>query len=206
MQLNLEELSTSLFYERWRKNPSERDLINAYTNFYSVATQTSQHLSLALNNESNDFLYMITRLLQKVQRFVIQNPKVAETLYTFINERYNFEVEKIIKTRTQNSKITPTIKNPLVVQGKGRPSNKRIASTMESTNKPNRKKKKTNENTSKPQESINNRSTQNTQPLHKIQSFNIIPSQQYRCPSPPPTQFQSFTEMDFFSNELNLGK
>jgi hypothetical protein len=214
IQLNLEELPTSLFYERWRKDPSEKNLINAYTNFYSIITSTStstpQHSSLAFNNESNDFQYMLTRLLQKVQRLVIQNSEAAETLYTSINEIYNFEIEKINKIQTQNSKVTPAVKNPLVVHGKGRPSNKRFASTAESTSKSsNKKKRKINENTSKPQELIinnNNGSTQNIQPLREIQSLNILPSQQYRCPSPPPIQYQFFSETDFLSNELNIGK
>ena len=213
IQLNLEELSTSLFYERWRKNPSEKDLINAYTNFYSIATSThhstsiSQHSPLAFNNESSDFQYMLIRLLQKVQRFTVQNPEVAETLYTSISEIYDSEIEKVNRIQTQNSKVTPTIKNPLVVHGKGRPSNKRITSITELTSKSNKKKRKTNENIPKPQESVvnNNRSTQNTQPLHEIQPLNTLPSQQYRCPSPPSTKYQSFSETNFLSNELNLG-
>jgi len=148
IQLNLEELSTSLFYERWRKNPSEKDLINAYTNFYSIATSThhstsiSQHSPLAFNNESSDFQYMLIRLLQKVQRFTVQNPEVAETLYTSISEIYDSEIEKVNRIQTQNSKVTPTIKNPLVVHGKGRPSNKRITSITELTSKSNKKKEK----------------------------------------------------------------
>ena len=109
----------------------------------------------------------------------------------------------------QNSKVTPAVKNPLVIHGKGRPSNKRITSSTEMTSKSNRKKRKTNENILKPQESTivnNDESTQNTQPLREIQSLNILPSQQFQCPSPPPTQYQIFSETDFLSNDLNLGK
>ena len=38
---------------------------------------------------------MLTRLLQKVQCFVIQNPTIAMTLYTSFNEIFNSEVEKL---------------------------------------------------------------------------------------------------------------
>ncbi|CAI2184028.1 15424_t:CDS:2, partial [Funneliformis geosporum] len=197
--LDAKELSISLFYERWRKNPSEKNLINTYTNFYSIATSTilsSQHLSLTFSNGSDDFQYMLTRLLHKIQQFVIQNPNIAKTLYTSINTIYNSEIEKINKIQTpSNLKVISTIKNPLVVHGKERSSNKRITSTMESTSKSNRKKK-FNEN--------NNRFTQNTQQLLENQSLNILPLQQFRCPSPPSTQFQFFSETEFIFNELNL--
>ena len=66
MQLNIKELPTSLFYERWKKNPSEENLVNAYINF---SASTSQQL-LSNNNQDQDYQYMLTRLLQKIQRFV----------------------------------------------------------------------------------------------------------------------------------------
>ena len=87
---------------------------------------------------------MLTRLLQKVQRFVIQNPVSVTTFYTSLNELFISEVEKINQLQFNNSKVTATVKNPLIVRGKGRPSSKRIKSTGESTNKSNNKKKKTN--------------------------------------------------------------
>jgi len=106
--------------------------------------------------------------------------------------------------------IIPTVKNPLVVRGKGRPSNKRIKSAGELTDKSNNKKKK------KADENANNNMsenlsfdncepiyiTQNIQPLHEIQNL-TTPSQHYTLPSP---QVPHFDEPDFLSNKLNLGK
>ena len=65
MQLNLNELPTSLFYERWRKNPSEEKLANNYNSFYSCTVTNLQKQALTSNNNS-DHQYMLTRLLQKV--------------------------------------------------------------------------------------------------------------------------------------------
>jgi len=48
MQLNLEKLLDSLFYERWRKNPCEEKLINAYINF-----STSNIYQQSSSNQSN---------------------------------------------------------------------------------------------------------------------------------------------------------
>ena len=78
---------------------------------------------------------------------------------------------------------------------------------MELTSKPSKKKRKTDENILKSQKSIvNNESIRSIQPLCEIQPLNILPSQQYRCPSPPFNKYQLFSETDFLSNELNFGK
>ncbi|CAB4478770.1 unnamed protein product [Rhizophagus irregularis] len=213
VQLNLKELPTSLFYERWKKNPSEENLINAYINFST--SPTSQQLS---NNQSNDdqdqnHQYMLTRLLQKIQRFVTQNPIISKTLYISFNEIFTSEVENLNKAQSKvqsnTLNIIPTVKNPLVVHGKGHPSNKRIKSAGELTDKSNnKKKKKTDENTNN-----NNMSenigfdncepiyiTQNIQPLHEIQNLTTL-SQHCTLPSP---QVPHFDEPDFLSNKLNL--
>src|SRR2546423_2982763 len=52
MQLNLKELPISLFYERWRKNPSEEKLVNAYLGF-STSTSTSASTSQQLSSPNN---------------------------------------------------------------------------------------------------------------------------------------------------------
>ncbi len=88
---------------------------------------------------------MLTWLLQKVQRFVIQNPISATTFYISLNELFISEVEKVNQLQFNNSKVTATVKNLLIVCEKGWPSNKRITDVGESANKTN-KKKKTNEN------------------------------------------------------------
>ncbi|CAB4405291.1 unnamed protein product [Rhizophagus irregularis] len=209
VQLNLKELPTSLFYERWKKNPSEENLINAYISF-----STLQQLS---NNQSNDdqdqnHQYMLTRLLQKIQRFVTQNPIISKTLYVSFNETFTSEVENLNKAQSKvqsnTLNIIPTVKNPLVVREKGRPSNKRIKSAGELTDKSNNKKKK------KADENANNNMsenlsfdncepiyiTQNIQPLHEIQNLTTL-SQHCTLPSP---QVPHFDEPDFLSNKLNL--
>src|SRR6266536_4464980 len=117
---------------------------------------------------------MLTRLLQKVQRFVIQNPTIAMTLYTSFNEIFNSEVEKLKEPQIGSSKVVPTVKNPLIVHGKGRPTNKRIKSIVELVNKT--KKKNPNENaipqvTIQPTHEIQTQPPHETQtqPLHEIQ-------------------------------------
>ena len=117
-----------------------------------------------------------------------------------------------------NSRVEPTVKNPLMVRGKGRPSNKRIIGTEELNNKSNNKKKKTNkdDNSSvlEPIVSFDNceftnmtisrdymtQNTQAIQPLHEIQNLNTIPLQSSS------TQFPRFFEPTFLFDELNLGK
>ena len=152
---------------------------------------------------------MLTRLLQKVQQFVIQNPVSATTFYTSLNELFISEVEKINQLQFNNSRVIATVKNPLIVRGKGRPSNKRITGVGESANKTN-KKKKTNENVNsntpelivsldKPIHVAQNTQVMVPQPLHEIQNLNVTPFIS-------PSQFPRFSEPSFFSDELNLGK
>ena len=83
---------------------------------------------------------MLTRLLQKVQRFTTQHPTTAATLYNSFNEIFVSEIEKLDKLQSNNLKITPTIKNLLIIRRKGHLSNKRITSTIELASN---KKKKT---------------------------------------------------------------
>ncbi|CAG8803756.1 12076_t:CDS:2, partial [Dentiscutata erythropus] len=75
-QLNLTELPLSIFYERWRKDPSEEKLIKNYITFTTSTTGSSnipnsnlQQLQQLSNNEFDNYEYMLTRLLQKVKRF-----------------------------------------------------------------------------------------------------------------------------------------
>ncbi|CAG8759093.1 8412_t:CDS:2, partial [Racocetra fulgida] len=124
------ELPANLFYSRWKKDPSEETIIN---NYIAFSTSTSQQSILSSIESSNDpnYQYMLTRLLQKVQRFTTQNPTIATTLYNSFNEIFVSEIEKVNKSQSNNLKTTPTIKNPLIIRGKGRPSNKRITSAIE---------------------------------------------------------------------------
>jgi hypothetical protein len=144
----------------------------------------------------------------------MQNPTISKTLYISFNEIFTSEVEKLNKAQSKvqsnTLNITPTVKNPLVVRGKGRPSNKRIKSAGELTDKSNnKKKKKANENANNDMSenvSFDNCEpiyiTWNIQPLHEIQNL-TIPSQHCTLSSP---QVPYFNEPDFLSNELNLGK
>ncbi|CAG8745529.1 10851_t:CDS:2, partial [Funneliformis mosseae] len=89
------------------------------------------------------------------------------------------EIEKETQTQSNNSNIIPTVKNPLIIRSKGRPSNKRIPKSIIDLD--------------------NYKSTyiaQNTviQPLNKIQNLS----------SPPTTQSPQFFESNVFSNESNL--
>jgi hypothetical protein len=66
MQLNLNELPTSLFYERWRKNLSEKELINNYIRLYSntittlqESSTTLQESTTTLSNDNQDYQYIL---------------------------------------------------------------------------------------------------------------------------------------------------
>ncbi|CAG8621153.1 9242_t:CDS:2 [Gigaspora margarita] len=109
----------------------------------ALNTQTSPQLALSCIESSDDqnYQYMLTQLLQKVQKFTTQNPTTAVTLYNSFNEIFVSKIEKIDKLQSNSLKITPTIKNPLIIRGKERSSNKKITSTIElASNKKNSKK------------------------------------------------------------------
>ncbi|CAG8723336.1 15183_t:CDS:10 [Gigaspora margarita] len=101
-----------------KKNPNEKELINNYITF--ITLDSPQQLALSSNELNNyqDDQYMFTRLLQKIQRFVIQNPTMATTLYTTFNKIFDSEIEKINRSQSNSSKITATIKNLLITQGR----------------------------------------------------------------------------------------
>lgn len=190
MQLNLENLPDNLFYERWKKNPSEEKLVDAYLNFSTSSTVSQQQL---LSNGNQDYQYMLIRLLQKVQRFVIQNPESAITFYTSLNELFVSEVEKLNQQKLNNSEVIPAVKNPLVTRGKGRPSNKRIIGIGDLTKRTNKKRKNC-ENTNSNNNIIsldNHESAQTTntisRPLREIQNLNTIPSTSPSTFTPPPS-------------------
>jgi hypothetical protein len=108
MQLNLENLPDNLFYERWKKNPSEERLVDAYLNFSTSNTASQQQL---LSNGNQNYQFILVRLLQKVQRFVIQNPESAITFYTSFNEIFVSEVKNLNQQKFNNSEVMPTVKN-----------------------------------------------------------------------------------------------
>ncbi|CAG8682815.1 21732_t:CDS:2 [Gigaspora margarita] len=168
-------------------------------------TSASSQQPILSSNESNDDQsnqYIFTRLLQKIQRFVIQNPTTATTFYTSFNEIFTSEIEKINISQSSKSKITPTIKNPLIVCGRGRPSNKRIPSTIKlSNNKKQKINKNTKENRSESQKSTAS-SIIHINPLREIQNFNTTTIHSQDSSSSD----QYFIEADFLSNELDLGK
>ncbi|CAG8752125.1 9870_t:CDS:2, partial [Funneliformis mosseae] len=80
------------------------------------SSTTLQESTTTLSNDNQDYKYMFTRLLQKIQRFVTQNPISAITFYTSFNKVFVSEIEKEIQTQSNNSNIIPTIKNPLIIQ------------------------------------------------------------------------------------------
>ncbi|CAG8463551.1 7835_t:CDS:2 [Scutellospora calospora] len=175
MQLNLEELLARLFYNRWKKNLSKEEIINNYIVFSTSTSQQSTTFSnIELNNDQN-YQYLLTQLLQKIQRFILQNPTTAATLYNSFNEKFVSEIEKISISQSNNL-ITSTIKNPLIVHGKGHLSNKRILSTVELASNKKKKTSKNKENILESQECINLNNDQPSyiRPLDKIQHSNII--------------------------------
>ncbi|CAG8776353.1 7700_t:CDS:10, partial [Gigaspora margarita] len=172
------------------KDPSKEEIINNYIVFLT-STSTSPQLTLSM------------------QRFATQNPTIAATLYNSFNKIFISEVETINKLQSSNSKITPTIKNPLIIQGRGHPSNKRITSTIELTsNKKKNCENKENTDRLRLQDSINldnyqsNHITYNTEPLDEIQDSNtIITSSQFQDPD---FLVHHLIETNFLSDKLNL--
>ncbi|CAG8552894.1 24219_t:CDS:2 [Gigaspora margarita] len=96
------------------QNPSEKEIINNYIVF-STSASPQPALPHIESRDDQNYQYMLTQLLQKVQRFTTQNPTTAATLYNSFNELFVSEIEKIDKLRSNNLKITPTIKNPLII-------------------------------------------------------------------------------------------
>ncbi|CAG8756020.1 1594_t:CDS:2 [Dentiscutata erythropus] len=97
-----EQLMQSFMY-KCEEIASEEEIINNYIVF-STSTSTSPQSTLSSIEPSDDqnYQYMLTRLLQKVQRFAIQNPTIATTLYNSFNEIF-------ISEHPSNKRITSTI-------------------------------------------------------------------------------------------------
>ncbi|CAG8691339.1 3909_t:CDS:2, partial [Funneliformis mosseae] len=74
------------------------------------SSTTLQESTTTLSNDNQDYQYMLTRLLQKIQRFVTQNPISAITFYTSFNEVFVSEIEKETQTQSNNSNIILTKK------------------------------------------------------------------------------------------------
>ncbi|CAG8846773.1 12599_t:CDS:1, partial [Racocetra persica] len=184
----------------------EEDIINNYVVFSTSTSQQSTFSSIGLNDDQN-YQYILTQLLQKVQRFMKQNSITATTLYNSFNEILVSEIENIDKSQSNNSKIIPTIRNPLIIRGKGCLSNKRITSTIELTSNKKKKlnKNKDNTNVSRSQDSINMSNYQssdiayNTKPSDKTQNSAI--SLQFQESN---SLVQCFVETNFSFDELNL--
>ncbi|CAG8846789.1 15154_t:CDS:1, partial [Racocetra persica] len=162
--------------------------------------------SIGLNDDQN-YQYMLTWLLQKVQRFTRQTSTTAAILYNSFNEILVSKIEKIDKSQSNNSKIIPTIRNLLIIREKERPSNKRITSTKElnSNKKKKLNKNKDNTNVSRSEDSINMSNYQssdiayNTEPSDKPQNSAI--SLQFQESN---SLVRRFVETNFSFDKLNL--
>ncbi|CAG8671376.1 12746_t:CDS:2, partial [Gigaspora rosea] len=86
MQLNLEELLASLFYNRWKKDPSEKETINNYIVF---STSASPQPALSHIESSDD---------QNYQKRGSSNKRITSTIELAM---YNMESSNEI----QNSNI-----------------------------------------------------------------------------------------------------
>ncbi|CAG8609627.1 11243_t:CDS:1, partial [Funneliformis caledonium] len=91
---------------------------NTITTLQESST-TLQESTITLSNDNQDYQYMLTQLLQKIQQFVMQNSISAITFYTSFNEVFVSKIEKEIQTQFNNSNIIPTVKNPLIIREKG---------------------------------------------------------------------------------------
>lgn len=82
--------------------------------------------------QDEEYQFKLTRLLQKIKNFITQYPETSIKLYTSINDIYTKEVSNYQVTKSSSSSSQePSIKNPLVIKIRGRPSKKRIKSSLE---------------------------------------------------------------------------
>ncbi|CAG8847805.1 32105_t:CDS:2, partial [Gigaspora margarita] len=96
------ELLASLFYNRWKKDPSEKEIINNYIVF-STSASLQPALSRIESSDDQNYQYMLTRLLQKVQRFTTQNPTMAG-LYIILLMNYLITSTIELASNKKNSK------------------------------------------------------------------------------------------------------
>ena len=66
---------------------------------FSTTTSLQSILPCIDSSDDQNYQYMLTRLLQKVQRFTTQHPTTAATLYNSFNKIFVSEIEKINKLR-----------------------------------------------------------------------------------------------------------
>ncbi|CAB5378286.1 unnamed protein product [Rhizophagus irregularis] len=163
----LREIDISKFFSQWDVIKTSYPCINLFI----TNRKTKKKWAACFN--CNIF---IVNMITTTQREKSMNNIMKGYLdATFTSEVENLnKVQSKVQSNTLN--IIPTVKNPLVIRKKGYPSNKRIKSAGELTDKSNNKKKK------KADENANNNMSKNL-------SFD---------------NFSHFNESDFLSNKLNL--
>ncbi len=85
--------------------------------------------------QNEEYQLKLTRLLYKIQHFIKNNPEASINLYPCINNVYNKEVLDYQAEKPSSSSRQPEIKNPLVTKTRGRPSQKRMKSSLEKEKK-----------------------------------------------------------------------
>jgi hypothetical protein len=117
-QLNLEVLPEHLFLTRWCKDPSDEHLCEHYKLYFSsqAARDGDQQQETYTPIQHEDFqLFMLNKIMRKVERFAKRNPGTAKGLHDEINKILDVTAASIDDSQDPNAQI----RNPLVVNTKG---------------------------------------------------------------------------------------
>lgn len=133
LQLNFEELPTTLFYSRWCKDLPESELAQQYRNFYSTTTIKPDPVHSTVRKNQDDQQFLLTRLCHKVQRFTKANPHLTKKFVSSIETILELEVKTLELSRPSSN--NEVIKNPYHIKTKGAPSKKRKKSITENASK-----------------------------------------------------------------------
>ncbi|CAG8841571.1 40497_t:CDS:2, partial [Gigaspora margarita] len=141
-QLNLEELPQYLFFLRWRKDPDEQVLIKTYRTFYNTSITSQQINSINIEEDNNDYEYLLKRTWRKVQDIINTKPEMAKSFYISFDKILQEEIKAHVSGKNPISLAKDQIKNPPTIKSKGRTSNKRTLSRFETTKSSNSSKKR----------------------------------------------------------------
>ncbi len=112
-QLNLEELPQHLFFMRWRKDPNDNILAKIYKTFYNNDNIGESRVGQQnVENDYEDYKYLLNRIWYKVQQIVKSKPELAKNFYDLLDK----SVKEVYTFSIQNNE---KVKNPTTIKPKG---------------------------------------------------------------------------------------
>ena len=113
-QLSLEELPQHLFFMRWRKDSSDKILAKKYQIFYNSNNIEELKINQQnIENDDEDYKYLLNRTWYKVQQIVKSKPKVTKNFYDSLDKL----VKETCSSSVQNNQ---KIQNPKTIKPKGK--------------------------------------------------------------------------------------